>query len=122
MIELTKLTISNATFYAYHGVEKQEKELGGKYEVDLELWYDAHNAIINDSINQSVNYQSVLFLLSDIMQNNNYNLIETLAYNILNDIMKQFPSLEKATIRIRKCNAPIRLTIDYVEVEQTIVK
>ena len=120
MKELTKLTISNATFYAYHGVEQQEKQLGGKYAVDLDLWYNAINAITNDSISQAVNYQNVLFLVSDFIQNESYNLIETLAYNILDNIMKQYPQLEAATIRIRKCNAPIRHTIDYVEVEQTM--
>ena len=120
MKTLTKLTISNATFYAYHGVEKAEKQLGGKYEVDLDLWYNALNSIINDSISQAINYQNVLFLVSDFIENENYNLIETLAYNVLDSIMKQFPLLEKATIRIRKCNAPIRHTIGYVEVEQTM--
>ena len=120
MIEQTKLTISNATFYAYHGVDKQEKRLGGKYEVDLDLWYNGQNAIINDSISQAIDYQSVLLEVSELIQKENYNLIETLAYNILDNIMKQFPLLEKATIKIRKCNAPIRHTIDYVEVEQTI--
>ena len=120
MKTLTKLTISNAAFYAYHGVEKAEKQLGGKYEVDLDLWYNALNSIINDSISQAINYQNVLFLVSDFIENENYNLIETLAYNVLDSIMKQFPLLEKATIRIRKCNAPIRHTIGYVEVEQTM--
>jgi dihydroneopterin aldolase len=119
MIKLTKLTISNATFYAYHGVEKAEKQLGGKYEVDLDLWYNALNAISNDAIGQAINYQNVLFAVSDFIQNENYNLIETLAYNILNNIMEQFPLLKRATIRIRKCNVPIRHTVDYVEVEQT---
>jgi dihydroneopterin aldolase len=120
MIKPTKLTISNAIFYAYHGVEKAEKQLGGKYEVDLDLWYNAMNAIINDSIGNAINYQNVLFLVSDFIQNENYNLIETLAYNIIDNIMKQFPLLDKVTIRIRKCNVPIRHTIGYVEVEQTM--
>jgi len=120
MESLTKLSISNAIFYAYHGVEKAEKQLGGKYAVDLDLWYDASEAISSDAIGPAINYQNVLFWVSDIIQNETYNLIETLAFNILDNIMKQFILVEKATIRIRKCNAPIRHIIDYVEVEQTI--
>ena len=120
MKTLTKLTIANAIYYSYFGVEKAEKQLGGKYEVDLELWYNSFNAVTNDSIASAVNYQNVLFLVSDFMQNENYNLIETLAYNILNAIMEEFQLVEKVTIRIRKCNAPIRNIINYVEVEQSI--
>ena len=41
---LTKLGIQNAQYYAYHGVKKEERKLGGKYEVDLDMWYDATNA------------------------------------------------------------------------------
>lgn len=120
MKNLTKLTIDNAIFYSYFGVEKQEKQLGGKYEVDLELWYNSLSAITNDNVANAVNYQNVLFLVSDFMQNENYNLIETLAYNILKSIMQEYQLLEKVTIRIRKCNAPVRNIINYVEVEQTI--
>ena len=120
MKTLTKLSIANATFYAYHGVERSEKQLGGKYEVDLDLWYNALHAITHDTIAQAVNYQNVLFLVSDIIENENFNLIETLAYRILTNIMKQFPAIEKTTTRIRKCNAPIRHVIDYVAVEQTM--
>ena len=107
-------------FMLTYRVEKSEKQLGGKYEVDLDLWYDAINAIINDSISNAINYQNVLFLVSDFIQNESYNLIETLAYNITDSIMKQFPLLDRVTIKIRKCNTPIRHTIGYVEVEQTM--
>lgn len=120
MEKLTKLSISNAIFYAYHGVEKAEKQLGGKYAVDLDLWYDASDAVANDAISTAINYQNVLFWVSDIIQNETYNLIETLAFNILDNIMKQFLLVDRATIKIRKCNAPIRHIIDYVEVEQTM--
>ena len=120
MKTLNKLTIANAVFYSYFGVEKSEKQLGGKYEVDLELWYNSLNAVTNDSIAKAVNYQDVLCLVSDFMQNENYNLLETLAYNILKSIMEKFQLLEKVTIRIRKCNVPIHNIINYVEVEQTI--
>jgi len=119
-ITLTKLTIANAVFYSYFGVEKSEKQLGGKYEIDLELWYNSFNAVTNDSIANAINYQNVLFLVSDFMQNENYDLIETLAYNILKSIMEEFQLVEKTTIRIRKCNPPICNIIDYVEVEQSM--
>jgi len=31
------IRLKNMLFYGYHGVNESEKELGGKFEVDLEL-------------------------------------------------------------------------------------
>ena len=118
-MHLTKLSIVNATFYAYHGVEKAEKVLGGKYEIDVDIFYDATLAIQNDAITHAVNYQNVLFAISDIVLNENFNLIETLSGRILDELMKKFDIIEELTVRIRKCNAPIRQTIDFVEVENS---
>ena len=37
MIDLNVIRIKNATFYAYHGVMADEQNLGGKFEVDVEM-------------------------------------------------------------------------------------
>lgn len=121
-MSLTKLTISNANYYAYHGVSNAEKALGGRYQVDLELWYDAESAINTDDISYAVNYQEVLFNVSDVIQNENFNLIETLADEISTMLLDGFPIIEQITIRIRKLNAPINQYIDYVEVERTVIR
>ncbi len=117
---LTKLTIKNAKFYAYHGVSEAERELGGKYEVDLELSYDATSAIINDDVKYAINYEEAIYIISEIIEEESYNLIETLGSEILNMLMEKFEELRKATIRIRKYSAPIRNYHDYVEAEHTI--
>jgi len=116
---LTKLFISNAIFYGYHGVAKAEKYLGGRYQVDIELWYDAESAVTTDDIGYAINYQNVLFEVSDLMQNEHYNLIETLANEILLTIMNKFEQIKKTRIKLRKLNAPVNHYIDFIEVEQT---
>src|SRR5210317_2016418 len=101
---LMKLNIESAQFFAYHGVRAEEQSLGGKYEVDLELWYDATAAIINDDINSALNYEEAFFCIEEVIAGDNYNLIETLANEILNLLMEKFKELEKATVRVRKIN------------------
>ncbi len=117
---LTKLGIKNAVYYSYHGVKAEEKKLGGKYQVDLDLWYDATKAIINDGVNDALNYEEAMFCISEIISGESYNLIETIANEILNLVMEKFPQCEKATIRLRKLAVPIRRPIDYIEAEQTM--
>ena len=34
-----KLTLKNLVFYGYHGVQDFEKELGGRFEVDVQITY-----------------------------------------------------------------------------------
>jgi dihydroneopterin aldolase len=46
----TKLTIKNLEFYAFHGVKEEEKKLGGRYQLDLDLYYDASEAIASDKL------------------------------------------------------------------------
>ena len=39
------IRIKNASFYAYHGVADDEQNLGGKFEVDVELRSDLSAAM-----------------------------------------------------------------------------
>lgn len=118
---LTRLSIVNAEYYAYHGVKPEEKKLGGKYEVDLDLFYDSTTAIIKDDVQDAVNYEEALFCVSEVISGSeNYNLVETICNEILNMLMDKFENLISATVRVRKLNVPMRRVIGYIEAEQTI--
>ena len=117
---LTKLSINGAKFYANHGVTPEEREVGGKYEVDVDLWYDATNAIINDDVQFAMNYEEAYFVVSELITGESYNLIETLANEINNMLMEKFPQAMKVAVKVRKITVPIRGILNYVEAEQTI--
>lgn len=117
---LLKLSIKNAQFYAFHGVKPEETKLGGKFQVDIDLYYKDTNAVMNDDVNYALNYEEALFTIQEVMTEENYNLIETLANEILETLLEKFDELQKATVRVRKLNAPVQYIIDHVEVEQTI--
>ena len=116
---LMKLSIKSAQFYAYHGVRTEEQVLGGKYEVDLDLWYDATEAIINDEVNYALNYEEAFFCIEEII-GGEYNLVETIANEILNLAMEKFQNLKNANVKVRKMNVPMRRLVDYIEAEQSI--
>jgi len=117
---LMKISINSAQFYAYHGVKQEERNLGGKYEVDLDLYYDATNAIINDDVNLALNYEEAFYIIEEVINNENYHLIETIAREILNLLMEKFPILQKAKVKVRKINIPLRRIVNFVEAEQSI--
>ena len=118
---LTKLSIVNAQFYSYHGVKEEEKKLGGKYEVDLDLYYDATTAIISDDVKDAVNYEEAMYCITEVIDDeDSYNLVETISNEILNTIMDRYPIVKKSTVRVRKLTVPIRQIINYIQAEQTI--
>jgi 7,8-dihydroneopterin aldolase/epimerase/oxygenase len=119
---LVRLTVRSAEFYAYHGVKSEEQALGGKYQVDLDLYYDGKQAVINDDVNYAINYDEAMFCIEEFIGGDSFNLIETIANEILNMLMDRFPILVKATVRVRKMNAPIRRIVSYVEAEQTMTR
>ena len=77
--QIARLSIKGAQFYAYHGVKAEEKDLGGRYEVDLDLWYDATQAIQSDSVAFALNYEEAMNSIEESFADESYNLIETVA-------------------------------------------
>lgn len=115
--QIARLTIKSAQFYGYHGVKHEEKTLGGRYEVDLDLWYDVTDAIATDDVAYALNYEEAMECIEDVFCNQSYNLIETVANNILQQLFVRFPFLSRAIVRIRKINAPIHSVVSFIETE-----
>ena len=112
------IKLKNMVFYGYHGTADEEKELGGRFEVDLDLKTNLDKAILSDDINDTTNYVQIYKLVKNIVTESNYHLIEALAGKILIEILKKFP-LTEVTIYLRKPNVPLHGVLDTVEVEIT---
>lgn len=111
------IRIKNAVFYAYHGAESAEQSLGGKFEVDVDLYCDLGVPKKSDHLKETVNYQKVYGYLRDLVLQNQFHLLEALASAIGNGILKEFPRVQKAVVRVRKPQAPVKGVVDHVEVE-----
>lgn len=119
---LTRISIKNAEFYGYHGVLKEERSLGGRYQVDIDVWCDTVKAFVSDDISDSLNYQELLYIANEVMTAEPCALIETVAYDIGSGVMDRFPQVKKTTIRVRKLTVPIQGIFDYTETETTITR
>lgn len=118
-----RLTIENAEYFAYHGVRPEEQQLGGRYQVDVDIYYDARQAVVSDNLNDTVNYQEVLFLVNEHMNGDEpYSLIETLAFDIATSAVERFNKIDHVTVRVRKLNVPVQHVLDYVEAEITVLR
>ena len=115
--QLDIISLHNAVFYAYHGVLTDEQNLGGKFEVDVELHCDLSKGAKSDNLKDTVDYQKVYSCIRDLVLGKKYYLLEGLANTIAQGILNEFKKVDKAVVRVRKPGAPVRGVIDYVEVE-----
>ena len=113
------IRIKNASFYAFHGVATDEQNLGGKFEVDLEIRSDLSEAMESDSLKRTIDYEAVYVMVRQIVTSKKYFLLEALANTIASGLLTTYPQIEVVTVRVRKPHPPVKGVIDYVEVEVT---
>jgi dihydroneopterin aldolase len=114
------IRLHNAVFYAYHGVLSDEQNLGGKFEVDVDLYCDFKRGANSDHLEDTVNYERVYDCIRTLVLEKKHFLLESLADAIGKGIIKNFSRVYSVTVRVRKPGAPVRGVIDYVEVEWTV--
>jgi dihydroneopterin aldolase len=113
------IRIHNAVFYAYHGVLTDEQNLGGKFDVDVDLHCDLARGAKSDHLQDTVNYERVYDCIRSLVLDKKHLLLESLASSIGKGILKNFSKVNSVTVRVRKPGAPVRGVIDHVEVELT---
>ncbi|MEJ2633698.1 MAG: dihydroneopterin aldolase [Calditrichia bacterium] len=111
-----KIRLNNMIFYAHHGYYQAERELGQKFQVDVEMECDFTKAIQSDSLNDAVNFEAVYQTVFRIFSSYKFTLLETLADRIAKDVLKNFPA-SSVLIRVRKPQVPLNGFLDNVEVE-----
>ena len=112
----------NIVFYAHHGVLKEEHTVGCKYEVDAELSFDFTDAAQNDDITKTVDYGAVYKKIRSVLTLKKFFLIEAVAYEIANDLLRDFPVIKKVAIKVRKRNPPVDGICDYAEADYAIAR
>ncbi|MFS8665821.1 MAG: dihydroneopterin aldolase, partial [Limnochordales bacterium] len=111
-------SLVNMVFYGYHGAYGAEREMGRRFEVDVDLYTDVRPAAASDSLARTINYVDVYTIVKDIVEGGRYNLLETIAETIAAKILASF-AVERVTVRVRKPHAPVGGSLDGVEVEIT---
>ena len=111
-----RISLENINLYGYHGASQNERELGQRFEIDVDIIADLSEAVASDDMKKTVNYEKVYRLVESEVVNEKYHLLEALADKIARDVIKEFGVLE-VVVRIRKPSVPIAGSLDFVEVE-----
>ncbi len=89
-------------FYAYHGVNPEERVQGQRFIVDIRLATDLRAAGVSDNLAQTVNYSAVYKRVKAIVEGPPRDLIEALAEDIASALLADFPATTAVTVTVRK--------------------
>jgi len=103
-------------FHAHHGVGKWEKELGQRFEVDVDLVYDMRAAGKSDRLRDTVDFRLAYDAVKEVVSATRFNLLEALAERIAGILLERF-EIDAVTVKVRKPHSPLRGLSNGVEVE-----
>lgn len=109
------IKIKGITAVGFHGVYTEERAKGQKFIVDVKLSLSLQG--INDDLNKTVNYADIAHLVVRHITGEPVNLIETVAESIADEILKDYPLVEKVQVKVHKPEAPINVEFSDVVVK-----
>ena len=112
-----RVVLAGLEFLARHGVNDWEKVEPQRFEVDLELALDVRPAAIGDDLAKTVDYRGVYDTTRRVVEDNMFDLIETLAEAIAREVLRANPGVEEVTVRVRKPDVDLGGPLAYAGVE-----
>jgi dihydroneopterin aldolase len=101
------LLLSGLQFHGHHGTEPWEREAGRRFEVDLELFVDMSAAGRSDRLRDALDYRRIYELARAVVEGESHRLIERVAWRLMESMMREFPTVQRARVRVAKAEAPI---------------
>lgn len=103
---MTTIRLEELDFFAHHGVYEEERKVGNKYTVDVEVVID-ETSFTDADLDRTVNYEDIYLIVSTVMSVST-QLLETLASTICQELLKRFANIQEVTTRVSKHNPPIK--------------
>lgn len=113
------IIIERLKLYGYHGVFPEENEKGQFFYVSADMETDTRKAGKSDDLTASTHYGEVSELIKKIVQGHTRKLIETVAEECAESILKTFPYVKKVTLSLSKPSAPIGIPFQDVFIKIT---
>ncbi|MHB1483613.1 MAG: dihydroneopterin aldolase [Saccharofermentanales bacterium] len=114
---MDKVIVKDLEVYAFHGVHAEEKKMGQMFIISAEITTSFAKAVRTDDVNDTISYSAVCKEIKNIMNDAKHNLVETVAYNIIKNLMSIYPTIISVKILIKKPWAPIGKHLEYAAVE-----
>lgn len=102
--------------FGYHGLFDDERENGQGFLVDLILNMDLSKVSQSDLIDDTINYSTVCDLVLAQIIGPPVTLIERLAGQIAELILRDYPKVESVRVTVHKPDAPVAAKVQDISV------
>ncbi|MEP1778639.1 dihydroneopterin aldolase [Reichenbachiella sp.] len=103
---MTTIRLEGLDFFAHHGYYEEERKVGNRYTVDVEVCL-RETTFTDDDLDHTINYEEIYLIVSTVMSVST-KLLETLASSICRELLKQFSSITQVNSTVSKHNPPIK--------------
>ncbi|MBU3183783.1 2-amino-4-hydroxy-6-hydroxymethyldihydropteridine diphosphokinase [Clostridium estertheticum] len=114
---MDKMYIKDLEVYAHHGVFQEEKVLGQRFLISIELFLSLREAGISDDITKTVHYGELCHKVEEEFKKENYDLIEKATEKVAEFILLNYDLVQRVKVKIKKPWAPIGRPLLYAAVE-----
>lgn len=104
---MVKVELKGLEFFANHGVYAEEQKNGNDFLVDLCVEGEFENAVRNDDLAGTIDYEALYEFVAIEMQTPS-KLLEHVAGRILDQIVAKYAEIKAITVAIEKLNPPIK--------------
>ena len=113
---MDKMFIRELELFGFHGVFEEEKRLGQKFILSLELDLDLKSAGGTGDLTKSVHYGELCEKIDQEFIRESFELIETVALNLADFILDEYKIIMGVKVFLKKPWAPVRKHLDTVEI------
>lgn len=114
---MDKIYIKDLEIYAFHGVNEEEKHMGQRFLISIDLFLNLREAGQTDNLDATVNYAELCHAVEKEFKKEKYDLIEKSAEALANYILLNYSMVEGVKVLVKKPWAPIGKPVDYAAVE-----
>jgi dihydroneopterin aldolase len=111
------IRIAGIKSFGHHGALPEEKRLGQRFTVSVDLEVDTRPAAAADDLKLTVDYAEVIRTVEAQLTGKPVYLIETLAQQIAARILGTFLVVRAVTVEVTKPFAPVAAEFDAISVK-----
>ena len=110
-----EIQVKGLSAYGYHGVFEHEKVNGQEFIVDLDITYQATEAIKTDEISKALDYGEIVNTVKTLIESTRRDLIEVLADEIAETLLK-LELVKRVVVTLHKPQAPVEVKVADIAV------
>jgi len=113
---MDRITIKEAKFLCNLGCTEEERKTKQEIIIDLELFTDTKKSAGSKKLEDTIDYVEIHSVMKEVIERDEYILIETLAELIAGQILENF-NIKQVLVRLKKPQALKDRNVKYAAVE-----